>query len=87
VSADSKVPLGVNPADFEAAMRPEAGDPWEPLPHDVGWWVMSFDFGWLGPFRTSAAAQLRAEGMTYLDNWQEVRITTLSAPAFDDQPF
>ena len=75
-------PPDVNPAEFEAAMRPEAGDPWEPLPHDTGWWLMSMEHGWLGPFQTSGEAFDRADERDYLDDWQVVKINTISAPVF-----
>ena len=77
-----KRPPDVNPADFEAAMRPEAADPWEPLPHDAGWWLMSLTYGWLGPFPSTSAARERADRLDYLDDWQEVKINTLSAPIY-----
>ena len=79
-------PPDVNPAEFDAAMRPEAGDPWEPVPYDTGWWVMSRQFGWLGPFSSSRGAVTRAEQSGYVDDWQIVMIETLTAPP-DGSPF
>lgn len=82
-----KRPPDVNPAEFEAAMRPEAADPWEPMPHAVGYWLASDRYGWLGPFPNNDTVWDRADTLDYLDDWQVVKIGFISAPIFDRAPF
>ena len=71
-------PPDVNPAEFDAAMRPEAGDPWEPLPHACGYWIASLQYGWLGPFPSSDHAWDRADTLTYTSDWQIVNVDSIS---------
>ena len=79
-------PPDINPADFEAAMRPEAADPWEPMPHDSGYWIACLGYGWIGPFPSSTDAWDRADMLTYTDDWQIVKIDSISQPIFSS-PF
>jgi len=79
-------PPDVDPAEFEAAMRPEAADPWEPMPHAIGYWLASDRYGWLGPFPNSNDVWDRAAAMPYVDDWQVVKIAFLSSPIFDHSP-
>lgn len=81
-----KRPPDVNPAEFEAAMRPEAADPWEPMPHEPGYWIASLEHGWLGPFASSDDAWDRADMLTYASDWQIVKIDSISQPIFSS-PF
>ena len=81
-----KCPPEVNPAEFEAAMRPEAGHPWEPAPHARGYWLCS-EFGFLGPFDLDIDASDKAREIDYVTDWRVFRITEYYESLFPESPF
>ena len=82
-----EAPRGVNPADYEAAMRPEAGDPWVAMPHYPGWWINDREHGWLGPFDDATAAFDKSDTLTYIGDWQVVAVSRVNWPAGAESPF
>jgi hypothetical protein len=73
-------PPDVNPAEFQAAMRPEAAHTWISGPDGIGYWVTDPTYGWLGPFPAERQAWDVVDRLTYLEDWNIVQVAYMNGP-------